>query len=97
MAKESKLIDSIRLYINKRGGKVIKLHQSGFSEAGVPDLIIFLPSFGTLMLEAKAPGKVPTTLQLQKMKEINNAGGIAMWCDTFGGFLKVLDKFMNMK
>ena len=73
------------------GGKVIKIAQNGFSEAGIPDLLIFEPT-RTYMVEAKAPGKKPTPIQLAKIKEIQKAGGKVFWTDSFQDFCKKRDR-----
>ena len=90
MPAESQLIESIRKTVRKAGGKVIKIHQSGFSEIGVPDLAVIMPGHGTVWVEAKAPGKRPTKVQLLKMKEINDAGGRAFWTSDIDGFWRLL-------
>ncbi len=40
-----------------------------------------------LGIEAKAPGEEPTARQAACMREIEEAGGIAFWCDSFSGYL----------
>ena len=87
MAKEQTLIDKIKDFVKNKGGKVIKIHQSVYSEAGVPDLIVFLPS-GTYMVETKKDGKIPTRLQQAKIDEINRAGGKAFWTDSIDDFIQ---------
>lgn len=91
MPKENTLIAHIRVYVKTIGGKVVKITQNGFSEAGIPDLLIFEPTM-TYMVETKAPGKKPTTIQLAKIAEINKAGGKAFWTDSFKDFCKKRDR-----
>ena len=40
-----------------------------------------------LGIETKAPGKTPTAAQTACMREIEEAGGVAFWCDNFSGYL----------
>lgn len=40
-----------------------------------------------LGIEAKAPGKKPTKSQETCMREIEEAGGVSFWCDSFSGYL----------
>ena len=50
--------------------------------AGEPDVTATVPGLGTrLEVEVKRPGKKPTPLQYQRIKEINLLGGIAIWVD----------------
>lgn len=91
--RESVLIEHIRAYIKMLGGKVIKINQNGFSEAGIPDLVCILPGL-TFFCETKAPGKKPTPIQLAKIAEINKAGGRAFWTDSFADFCKKKDRLM---
>lgn len=39
-------------------------------------------------IETKAPGKVPTPRQSQVIREIQTAGGVAFYCDSFEDFLQ---------
>lgn len=99
MARESVLISHIQAYVKMLGGKTIKIHQSGFSEVGIPDLICVLPGGPhgnglTFFCETKAPGKKPTPIQLAKITEINKAGGHAFWTDSFSDFCKKKDRLM---
>ena len=40
-----------------------------------------------LAIEAKAPGKRPTARQEACMREIEEAGGVAIWCDSVDSYL----------
>src|SRR5665213_2971150 len=50
---------------------------------GWPD-VLFLPPGGLpLFIEFKAPGKLPTPLQVYRIKVLNELGYAAIVCDTF--------------
>ena len=40
-----------------------------------------------LGIEAKAPGEKPSKRQETCMREIEEAGGVSFWCDSFSGYL----------
>ena len=40
-----------------------------------------------LAIEAKAPGKKPSKRQEACLREIEEAGGVSFWCDSFAGYL----------
>ena len=90
MAEEARLIEQIRKFVKNSGGKVIKIHTTGVSEKGIPDLVVCIPSLPTFFVETKSKGKKPTKLQLAKIKEIQKAGGIAFWCDNLADFINNL-------
>lgn len=88
MAAENRLIEQIKKWVEDRKGKVIKIHQSGYSELGIPDLIVMVPGYEMCLVETKAPGKKPTPIQKAKIKEINKKGGKSFWCYSLDGFIK---------
>jgi Holliday junction resolvase len=91
MPAETTLIKKIKEHVKEKGGKVIKIHQSGFSELGVPDLIIILPKKPMFFLEVKSKGKKPAKIQVAKINEINKAGGLAFWTDSYEGFTNIIE------
>jgi len=51
---------------------------------GVADFLFVIPPDGKLAaLEIKAPGNKPTAAQAAFLQEIQRAGGLAAWCDTW--------------
>jgi Holliday junction resolvase len=90
MKPEATVIDQIKKWVKSHGGKVIKINQSGFSELGTPDLICMLPEKGMFMVEAKAKGKKPEPIQIQRIKEINQHGGRAFCADSLESFKEQL-------
>ncbi len=59
------------------------------SNRGVPDRI-FIKEGKVIFIEFKAPGKLPTKLQLHELKEINEHGGHGVWCDNVDMFKQYL-------
>ena len=55
------------------------------SNRGVPDRI-FIKDGDVIFIEFKAPGKLPTKLQLHELKEICDHGGRGVWCDNVDMF-----------
>ena len=90
MTPEALVIEKIRGWVSAKRGKVIKVHQTSFSEIGTPDLIVMTPLTGITMVEVKAKGKLPTKIQIQRIIEIKEAGGQAFWCDSLGSFIDQL-------
>jgi Holliday junction resolvase len=88
MPAESRLIDEIKKHVKSLGGKTIKIHQSGLSELGIPDLLVITPKHGMVMVEVKAKGKKPEPIQLIRINEIKRAGGRAFWCASLDDFLR---------
>lgn len=92
MTPEAKVIEAIKKHVKGLGGKVIKLNQTGFSEIGTPDLIVITPRYITCLVEVKAKGKKPEPIQLQRIKEIKEAGGRSFWCDSLESFIYELER-----
>lgn len=55
------------------------------SNRGVPDRI-FIKGGRVEFIEFKAPGKLPTKLQIHELHEISTHGGMASWCDNVDMF-----------
>ena len=60
------------------------------SNRGVPDRI-FIKDSRVIFIEFKAPGKLPTKLQIHELKEINDHGGHGYWCDSVITFKSILE------
>ena len=60
---------------------------------GVPDRLFLSPSGVVFFIEFKAPGKVPTALQLKEMNLINNRQGNAHWVDSATDGKKIVDLY----
>lgn len=50
----------------------------GFGKSGAPDIIACWNEL-FIGIEVKREGAVPTKLQMRRIEEIQNAGGIAVW------------------
>ena len=79
-ARESALVKRVKKYIRDNGGYVVKTCPP--MEAGTPDLLVCWKGIH-VGVELKAEGKKPSPLQLLRIKEIREAGGIAFWADDF--------------
>lgn len=61
---------------------------------GTPTLDILACVRGRfLAVEAKTPGREPTPRQHRTAREIEAAGGVAFWCDSFEGYLRNMALF----
>ena len=59
------------------------------SSRGVPDRI-FIKDGRVYFVEFKAPGNIPTNLQVHEIVLINQHGGFAFWTDNVPQFKKLL-------
>lgn len=62
----------LRDRVKEIGGKAYKFVSPGNN--GVPDRLVCLPGGRAVFAELKAPGKVPTPLQLLQQKKLQNLG-----------------------
>ena len=67
----------IKRYLDSIGAWHFSPYMAGFGKSGVPDIIACIDGcfWG---IEVKREGKEPTPLQLQRMTEIERAGGFAV-------------------
>lgn len=83
---ETEIINrKIRPYLQEKyQARVVKIHSSPFSEAGVADLLCCIQKLFTA-LEVKKRGNKPTPIQLAFLESIRRAGGIAgvIYTDTY--------------
>ena len=80
MKPESRIKADIRAFLRDRGAYTFAPVQMGMGEATVDILVCLRGRF--IGIEAKVPGKHPTARQLQTIREINDAGGVAFWTDS---------------
>jgi hypothetical protein len=53
-------------------------------EIGLPDInACIAPKGRTLVIETKVANNTPTKMQLFRLKEYEDAGAIAFWCNSF--------------
>lgn len=70
--------DEIKRYLDSIGAWQFTPYVAGFGKSGVPDIVFcWRGRFGGI--EVKREGKTPTVIQERRMKEIVDAGGIALW------------------
>lgn len=64
----------------------------GKSCNGVPDTLVGLypRGSGTILIEFKAKGKRPTEQQIRRIRDAQEAGHRAGWCDDFEGFCEAI-------
>jgi hypothetical protein len=74
MPLETSITRSIQKFAKSRGWWEMKIAGGAFQRAGVPDLLL-IKNGRAVFLEVKQPGKKPTALQVQVMKEIREIGG----------------------
>lgn len=63
------------------GGQVVKVHGSAAQKAGTPDLLGCVRG-RFVAIELKQPGKVPTPLQMKRLRDWAAAGALAGWATT---------------
>ena len=73
---ESRFQKKAKELIESKGGYTIKIHVSAYQSEGEPDLVCcYKGKF--VAFELKVDNNKPSKLQLEKIKEIQAAGGIA--------------------
>lgn len=88
---ESDLRDKAREYLGRlANAKVIKLHGSAFSEAGVPDTILIWLGLA-VWFEWKRPGEKAKRHQLLQMHRLSHAGSPTAVCRSLRDVEEVLD------
>lgn len=77
MSAEKKVEDQIKKYLDSLGSYYLKVHGSAFQPAGTPDILACING-KFVGIEVKKPkGGVVSELQKFKIKQIQNAGGVA--------------------
>lgn len=77
MAKEKTYEQKIKKYLTSIGAYHVKYLGCAFTQAGVPDILACVNG-RFVAIEVKAERGRPSALQLHNLKEINNAGGLAL-------------------
>lgn len=75
MGAEKLYENRIKRYIKSIGGYYVKYFGCGYSEAGTPDILACINGY-FIGIEVKAVGGKPSELQLVKINEIREAGGL---------------------
>lgn len=77
MSEEKKVEDQIKKFLDSLGSYYLKVHGSAFQPAGTPDILACING-RFVGIEVKKPkGGVVSELQKFKIKQIQNAGGVA--------------------
>lgn len=85
-----------RLAVKEMGGQSYKWTSP--NNRGVPDRICFLPGGLVIAVELKAPGKVPTKLQMKVIQRLQGLGTEVIVIDSFEGikiFKEVVMEVLN--
>lgn len=92
---ESKISQSIRAEIERRGGHSLKLAGSAHQGKGHPDIIGCLPTptgAQIIVCETKRPGEQPRPLQWHRLREWRKAGAIAITATSVEDFNQKLEE-----
>ena len=78
MSAEKKVENQIKRYLDSLGAYHVKIHGSAYMPAGTPDILACVRG-RFVGIEVKKPkGGVVSALQKLKIKQIRNAGGVAL-------------------
>ena len=77
MTPEKKIENQIKRYLDKIGAYHVKIHGSAFMPSGTPDILACVNGRFVGIEVKKAKGGVVSELQKQKIKLIQEAGGVA--------------------
>lgn len=75
---EAKIQDASVKYARKMGCMAIKLESSTYS--GLPDFMFSHINCGPFLMEFKAPGKLPRPLQIERQRQMADAGFTVFSC-----------------
>ena len=91
MAKEKDLENKVKQFLKDNGCWYVKYWGGGgYTKSGIPDLLVCCNG-SFVAVELKAPKGRPTELQLKKLHQIRDAGGLAILL-----FPKDLELFKNL-
>ena len=96
MMSEKAFENKIKKFIKEKGCYVLKDNPEYFWIKRTPDLLICCKCY-ILGIEVKRETGKPSKLQLKKIEEIKNAGGIAMvlYPSGFEKFKKLIEELIN--
>lgn len=86
---ETALSTACQKRVVELGGAVMKTHGTATARAGTPDLLICLAG-RFCAVELKQPGKVPTPLQMKRLRTWQAAGALVGWATTEAEFVELL-------
>lgn len=93
---EGRLQKQIKEYLSERGAYVETIFGGGYQSAGVPDILASYKG-RFLAVEVKSPnGKgVASDIQILKIREIRQSGGVGLFADSMEDVEKVLEQMDN--
>lgn len=97
--KESKLEEEIEKLMQKEGIWQLARYQAQSNQNGLPDRLYLYKGI-LLGLELKTDKGKPTKLQIKKIGEINNNGGIGLFIrnvETVRKLIELIDDFYNIE
>ena len=94
--KEKAFENKVKAYLKNLGCFVLKYTPEFFGQAGTPDLLICCNGY-FLGIEIKQEKGKPSKLQLEKIEQIKNAGGISFVLKPsgFDDFKTLVKELMN--
>lgn len=90
MAAEANLVKRVIRYVRARGGWIEKVHGGPYQRVGLLDLLCVYRGV-PIFAETKA-GSKPSPAQLQVIKEVREAGGVALICVNVAQIKNILDQ-----
>ena len=93
MVSEKSIEGYLRRQVEHMGGQAYKFSSPG--NAGVPDRLVVLPGGRIAFVELKAPGRKPTPLQQNKMRELKHLGATCVWTDSKEGVDQILKELQH--
>ena len=98
--KETDLTAKIVAYLRKQGCYVVKWHGSVYGAGGMPDLYVLVPSEPYAIpvhIEVKLPRNTPTQRQEKVMRDLREAGAVAVCIDNLDDVKVLLEQLKEKK
>lgn len=93
---EAQLTTQIKNFIKSKGAYVEKIFGGGYQSSGIPDLLACYDGY-FIAIEVKSPSGKGRASEIQKLKikEIRNAGGIAIITDNLEDVKLIFENIDN--
>ena len=88
--REKIIENRLKIEIEKKSGKAWKLTSPGV--VGVPDRLIILPGGRIIFVELKVPGKVLTSIQKFRFKELSDLGCEVLCIDSIEKVMEFINE-----
>ena len=73
--------DDVRKFLKRIAAYFFSASTFGYGGSGTPDICVcYAGRF--IGIEVKREGKTPTAIQLRRLRDIHEAGGVAIWGDS---------------